>query len=88
MSRIKAKSTKKRVVKTLLWIFLTLLIVIVVAAGTAFWYVTDKIGRMNNVELNEEELAVSENENLNKYRNVAIFGVDSRSDSYGKGNRS
>lgn len=88
MSKIKAKSAKKRVVKTLLWIFLTLLIVIVAAAGTAFWYVNDKIGRMNNVKLNEEELGVSENENLDKYRNVAIFGVDSRSDNYGKGNRS
>ncbi len=88
MSRIKPKNTKKRVMKTLLWIFLTLLIVIVAAAGTAFWYVNDKIGRMNNVKLNEEELGVSENENLDKYRNVAIFGIDSRKDSYGKGNRS
>ena len=88
MSRIKAKSTKKRVMKTLLWIFLSILIVIVAAAGTAFWYVNDKIGRMNNIKLNEEELGVSENENLDKYRNIAIFGVDSRSDDYGKGNRS
>ena len=88
MSRIKSKNTKKRVIKVLLWIFLTLLITIVAAAGTAFWYVTDKIGRMNNVKLNEEELSISENENLDTYRNVAIFGIDSRKDSYGKGNRS
>lgn len=88
MSQIKTKNTKKTVMKVFLWIFLTLLIVIVAAAGAAFWYVNDKIGRMNNVELNEEELGVSENENLDKYRNVAIFGVDSRNDDYGKGNRS
>jgi len=88
MSRVKVKSNKSRVMKTLLWIFLSLLIIIVAVAGTAFWYINDKIGRMNNVKLNEEELAVSENENLDKYRNIAIFGVDSRSDSYGKGNRS
>ena len=84
----KKSNTKKRVMKTLLWIFLSLLIIIVAAVGTAFWYVNDKIGRMNQVNLNEEELSLSENENLNKYRNVAILGVDSRSDNYGKGNRS
>lgn len=88
MGRKKQKNTKRKVMKTLLWIFLTLLIVIVAAAGTAFWYVNDKIGRMNNVKLNEEELGISENDNLDKYRNIAIFGVDSRSDSYGRGNRS
>ena len=88
MGKKSEKSTKKRVMKVLLWVFLTLLIVIVAAAGTAFWYVNDKIGRMNNVKLNEEELGVSENDNLDKYRNIAIFGVDSRDDDYGKGNRS
>lgn len=84
----KRTSTKKKVMKIFLSIFLTLLIVIVAAAGTAFWYVNDKIGKMNQVNLNEEELGLSENENLEKYRNIAIFGVDSRSDNYGKGNRS
>ena len=79
---------KKRVMKVILWIFVTLLIIIVAAAGTAFWYVNDKIAKMNNIKLNEDELGVSENANLDKYRNIAIFGVDSRSDSYGKGNRS
>ena len=88
MGKKSEKSTKKRVVKVLLWVFLTLLIVIVAAAGTAFWYVNDKIGKMNKVDLNEDELGVSENQNLEKYRNVAIFGIDSRKDNYGKGNRS
>ena len=88
MGRTKSKNTKKRVMKVLLGIFLTLLIVIVAAAGTAFWYVSDKIGKMNQIDLNEEELGLSENKNLEKYRNIAIFGIDSRSDNYGKGNRS
>lgn len=88
MSKSKKKSAKKTLIKVLLWIFLSLLIIIVAACGTAYWYVTDKIGKMNNVKIDEGELAVSENKNLNKYRNIAIFGVDSRSDSYGKGNRS
>ena len=84
----KEKKIKKRVIKILLCILISLLIVIVAACATAFWYVNDKIGRMNKVNLDEEKLGVSENANLNKYRNVAIFGVDSRSDNYGKGNRS
>ena len=88
MSRIKVKRTKRRAIKILLTIFLTLLIVIVAAAGTAFWYVTDKFGGISSQKLNEDELGVSENDNLEKYRNIAIFGVDSRSDNYGKGNRS
>ena len=88
MSKIKVKNKKRKAIKVLLGIFLTLLIIIVAAAGTAYWYVNDKMGKLNQVDLNEEELGVSENENLSKYRNIAIFGVDSRSDSYGKGNRS
>ena len=88
MSRIKARNTKKRVIKVLISIFLILLITTVAAAGTAFWYVNDKIGKMNSVEINKEELDISKNENLDKYRNIAIFGIDSRADDYGKGNRS
>lgn len=88
MSKKRPTSAKKRAIKILLGIFLILLLIIVAACGTAFWYVNDKIGKMNQVNLNEEELGVSENENLNKYRNIAIFGIDSRADNYGKGNRS
>lgn len=84
----KNTSTKKKVIKVLLGILISILIIIVAAGGTAFWYVNDKIGRMNQVDIDESQLGLSENENLSKYRNVAIFGVDSRSDDYGKGNRS
>jgi len=88
MGKKKTTNSKKKVMKILLSIFLTLLILIVAAAGTAFWYVNDKVGKMNQIDLNEKELGLSNNKNLDKYRNIAIFGVDSRSDSYGKGNRS
>lgn len=84
----KKTSTKKKVIKILLGILITILIIIVAAGGTAFWYVNDKIGKMNQVEIDESQLGLSENENLSKYRNVAIFGVDSRADDYGTGNRS
>ena len=84
----KAKSAKKRVLKIFLIIFVTLLLIIFAACATAFWYVNDKIGKMQKVDIDEGEISVSENENLEKYRNIAIFGVDSRADDYGRGNRS
>lgn len=81
-------SIKKKIMKFLLALFVTLLIIIITAGATAFWYVNDKMGKMNKVDIDETQLGVSENNNLNKYRNVAIFGVDSRKDDYGEGNRS
>lgn len=84
----KKTSTKKKVIKILLGILISLLIIIVAAGGTAFWFVQSKIGKMNQVKIDESQLELSENKNLSKYRNVAIFGVDSRADDYGEGNRS
>lgn len=84
----KPTSGKKKVLKILLGFFITLLIIIVAAGGTVFWYASDKIGKMNQVEIDETQLGLSENENLTGYRNVAIFGIDSRSDDYELGNRS
>ena len=79
---------RMRVIKVLLGILVTILIIILAAGGTAVWYVNNKIGKMNQVDIDEQALGLSENNNLSGYRNVAIFGIDSRSDNYGKGNRS
>lgn len=84
----KPTSTKKKVLKVILIILITLLIMAVAAGGTAFWYVSDKFGKMKKVDIDESQLGVSEDKNLSGYRNIAIFGVDSRADNYGKGNRS
>lgn len=84
----KRTTKKKKIIKILLGILVALLIIIITAGATAFWYVNDKMGKMNKVDIDETQLGVSENNNLNKYRNVAIFGVDSRKDDYGEGNRS
>lgn len=89
MGKKRKKSTKKKkIIKFLLGLLITLLIIIVAACATAFWYVNDKVGKMNKVEIDESSLSISENKNLDKYRNVAIFGIDSRDDDYGKGDRS
>lgn len=83
----KRKNKKKKVFGK---IVLILVIILAVIFGTAYWYVNNKIGKMNQVDINEDELEISEeaSKSLSKYRNIAIFGVDSRSDDYGVGNRS
>lgn len=86
--RKKVNSTKRKILKVILGILIAFLIIVVAAGGTAFWYVQNKLGKMNKVEIDESQLEVSKNENLSGYRNIAIFGVDSRADDYGKGNRS
>ena len=87
MSRNKT-NTKKKAIKIILGILITLLIIIVAAGGTAFWFVNSKIGKMNKVDIDEASLGLSENNHLSNYRNVAIFGIDSRSSDYELGNRS
>lgn len=86
----KEKKRKHRKLKIFGKIVLTLIIILAVLLGTAYWYVTNKLGKLNKVDIDEADLGISTetSSNLSKYRNIAIFGVDSRSDDYGVGNRS
>ena len=45
---------------------------------------------MQQIDIDEEELSVSSEieQNLAEYRNIALFGIDSRQDTYSRGNRS
>ena len=70
-----------------------LLILVMIALGVVaggYVYLNDKLGKMQQVEIKEEDLNINEKveEKLSGYRNIAIFGVDSRSSDLGKGNRS
>lgn len=69
---------------------LVLLILLVIIVGAIFLFINNKLGKMQQVDLNEEDLNVSAEvaKNLSKFRNIAIFGIDSREDTYSKGNRS
>lgn len=84
------KKNKSKVKKILLIIFLILLLLVggIVAGG--FMFINDKIGKMQQVDINKDNLSISENvqEKLSGYRNIALFGVDSRSSNLGEGNRS
>ena len=70
-------------------VLVIILIIAGIIAGGA-WYVGDKFGKMQKVNINEEDLDIDSqvDENLSGYRNIAIFGVDSRDSNLGKGNRS
>ncbi len=86
----KDKKTKKKGLKLFGKIVLVLVILLVLIIGSIFFAIYSKLSKMQQIDLNEEDLGVSSQaeETLSEYRNIAIFGVDSREDSYSKGNRS
>ncbi len=69
---------------------LILIILLIAIVGGTYWYIQDKLSKLQRIDLKEEELRVSTQAeaSLVDYRNIAIFGIDSREDSYEKGNRS
>ena len=81
---------KKKKLSAFLIAVLVLVIILVIIVGGTFLFINSKLGKIQRVDLNEDDLNVSADvaENLSKFRNIAIFGIDSREDSYSKGNRS
>ncbi|MCI8759651.1 MAG: LytR family transcriptional regulator [Clostridia bacterium] len=69
---------------------LILIILLIVIVGGTYWYIQDKLSKLQRIDLKEEELRVSTQAeaSLVDYRNIAIFGVDSRDDNLHRGNRS
>lgn len=84
----KGKKKKHKVLKGIAIFLLVIAIIVLLLAGGAFYFINDKIGKMQQVSIDESELGISTNQNLEGYRNIALFGVDSRSDNLGPGNRS
>ncbi len=81
---------KKKGLKVFGTIVLILIIILVVLVGGIFWFIQDKLNKLQRIDIKEEELMVSSQAeaSLSNYRNIAIFGIDSREDTYEKGNRS
>lgn len=71
-------------------IVLVLIIILVLIIGGAWLFIKNKLSKIQTVDIDVNDLNVSTQaeQNLTGYRNIAIFGVDSREDSYDKGNRS
>ena len=86
-----SEKKEKRKISVFLKIIIVLLIILALIIGVAFFYVKGKLDKIQKVELpSDKDLGITETtaKNLTGYRNIAIFGVDSRSDDYGVGNRS
>lgn len=69
---------------------LVLVLLIVIMVGSAIFYVNYKLSKVQKISLHEDDLDISTevDENLADYRNIALFGIDSRADTYSRGNRS
>lgn len=86
-----SKEKKLSVMSVFLRIVIALILILAIILGATFFYVKGKLDKIQTIELpTDEELGITETvaQNLTGYRNIAIFGVDSRSDDYGVGNRS
>ena len=82
---------KKKGLSIFLRIVIALILILVIIFGFIFFYVKGKLDKIQTIDLpKDEDLGITEtvSQNLTGYRNIAIFGVDSRSDDYGVGNRS
>lgn len=80
----------KKGVKIALIVLLIIILLITAVFGIGYGYVHSKLNKMQHVETNPEDIAVTEGveQQLEGYRNIAILGIDSREDNYDKGNRS
>lgn len=91
-NKAKHKKEKKKKGKLKLFgkIVLVLVILLAILVGSIFWFITNKLGKLQQVKIDEGDLGISDevSDNLSGYRNIAIFGVDSRDDNLDKGNRS
>ena len=84
------KKGKHKVLRAIGVILIIFLIIVVVAFVAIAWYVNDKLSKIQTMEVNKNEIEITEGveEELEEYRNIALLGIDSRQDSYGTGNRS
>ena len=78
----KTLKSKKRGLRIFLSILLVLLIMLVIFFSTVTWYVYNKLSKVNYVKL--ENVVVNEGvaEQLKGYRNIVLFGVDARANTY------
>ncbi len=86
----KKDEIKKRGLKPFGITVLVLIIILIIILLSIFLFISGKWGKVNKVDLNKNDIAVSSEveDDLANFRNVAILGIDSREDTYSKGNRS
>ena len=86
----KPKSKKRKVLKVILIIVIVLVVIVAAIAAAGFTYIYSMLGKMDQEEIDLNAISIDNAvaDELSDYRNIALFGIDSRSDDYGRGNRS
>ena len=81
---------KNKVIKIIAIIILVIVILIGIVSGIIYFYINNKLNKINKVDVDLNNITINEEvkEKLTGYRNIALFGIDTRSDDYGLGNRS
>lgn len=80
----------KKVLKILAILILIIVVLGAIIIGIGYFYINNKLDKIQQIDINQNELNVSaETEmKLSGYRNIALFGLDSRDSNLGRGNRS
>lgn len=84
---MKRKTKKLKILNRIIIILILLLIVLI---SLTLLYVQNKLNKINYLDIDLDKVGITEgiNEQLEGYRTIALLGIDSRADDYGKGNRS
>ena len=81
------KKIGKKKMKAWKKIVIALVLILVILLGCIFGFIQSKLGKISYVELNKEELGISDNV-AKGYRNIALLAVDSRNVNSNDGSRS
>lgn len=89
-SEVKEKKKVGLVSKILLIIFIAIIIFVLVAGVSGYFWAKHKWDKMDYVDLSSSDIEVNPgvNESLKGYRNIVLLGLDAREDNFGTGNRS
>ena len=78
------KSNKGGFLKVLGIFFIILLILLGLALGVGYAFLNYKLENMNHIDIDENAISINSGiaEELKGYRNIALFGLDTREDSF------
>ncbi len=80
-SKDKKKQNKSKL-RTFLKVLLVILIILLIIVGVITWLGYSKLSKLNYVKLENIEINEGVYEQLKGYRNIVLFGVDARADTY------
>lgn len=86
----KQRKKKRKALKVILIIFIILVVIIAAILTAGYSFIASKLGKINKEDIDLNAISIDDKVSgeLANYRNIALFGIDSRADNYSKGNRS